>query len=124
MTEIVKAEHTTLPWMAIPTAFQEGFTVSAQPHAEFRGFTKVVAFVGDRTDVECEANARLIVTAVNVYPAVTDLVKALERTKVDLQAAKIVIESYKNTSAFGIIQTLKIVDSALARFRELQGGSK
>ena len=41
---------------------------------------------------------------------------ALERSRVDLQAAKIVIESYKNASAYGIIQTLEIVDAALSAF--------
>lgn len=59
------------PWAVVPTPFQEGFTVNAQPHAALRGFTKVVAFIGDESNAEVAANARLIAAA----PDLIDFVK-------------------------------------------------
>lgn len=61
---------------------------------------------------EAQANAHRIVTAVNAFD---DMKAALKRARIDLEAAKIVIESYKNASAFGIVQTLEIVESAITK---------
>jgi hypothetical protein len=67
--------HTPTPWVALPTAFNEGFTISAQPSPVLRGFTKQIAFVGDKADEETKANAAFIVKAVNAHD---ELVAALK----------------------------------------------
>ncbi len=57
------------------------------------------------------ADAEFICLAVNSHEV---LVKALERAMIDLNAAKIVIESHGNESACGISQTLEIIVAALS----------
>jgi hypothetical protein len=70
------AAATPGPWQAIATPFSEGFTIKVQPHGALRGFTKTIAFVGDRSDEQTEATARLIAAA--NPSAVLSLIAALE----------------------------------------------
>lgn len=62
-----ESKHTPGPWQVVGTPFNEGFTVLAQPHPALRGFTKCVAYVGDKATEENEANARLIAAAPDLF---------------------------------------------------------
>lgn len=66
--------------------------------------------------------ANLIVTAVNTYPAVAELVKALEMARQELEngfESDGELEAEHSISAKAVVAN---IDSALTRFREAQAG--
>ena len=82
----MKQEHTALPWVAIGSHESEGFGcywIEAQPSSMPRGFTKEVATVTGPQGGEQEANAAMIVRAVNSHHA---MLEALEEVTDDLEA--------------------------------------
>lgn len=78
---------------------------------------QIAAAFSDATETsdERDANAAFIVRACNGFEL---LVKALERAKIDLDAAAIIIEDARRETAYGLRQTLEIVDAALAQVKQ------
>lgn len=105
MTSAEKSSHTPGPWKAVPTHFNEGYTVLAQPHPALRGFTKLVAFVGDKADEETQANALLIAAAPDLLTKGQALANQLRAVMCHLNG-----QAYSST-----ISALNDLDAALAK---------
>lgn len=114
MTEIVKAEHTALPWF-VPDISWEPWEGAIEVRSN--NDMDVICYTTSGHGRE-KADARLIVTAVNIYPAVIDLAKALKdalrSSRKDFKAGPDGDRQHREAYAEQF--------AALTRFRELQGG--
>jgi len=119
--------HTELPWR-IKTTGNIGNAIEAHagmpPRFEGDDGYRTVCMVqsccpsdslADDERTNFEANRNLIITAVNTYPYVAELVKALEDCKAVLGDNDLMFHQR-------VVGASKVMDSALTRFREAQAG--
>lgn len=100
--------HTELPWHVSGKQSIRG------PNGEY------VAKANWRDGFE---NASFIVTAVNTYPAVEGLVKALEACRRELNIVRGgSTDGIPNAIIACIPEAVELADSAISRFRSLQNG--
>jgi hypothetical protein len=122
--------HTELPWKWHPKSADQSHNGSV--YSERReGHAYAVAMQPQYvTDEQWKADAQLIVTTVNTYPAVEGLVKALEA--IERGGVAVLLDAALSDAPEGFDECpinpnvlQKIVDdsrSALSRFREAQAG--
>ena len=121
--------HTELPWR-IKTTGNIGNAIEAHagmpPRFEGDDGYRTICMVqsccpsdslADDERANFEANRNLIVTAVNTYPAVAELVKALRMAR-----GYIADDVRRKPSEYDPSFDLATIDSALTRFREAQAG--
>ncbi len=85
-------KHTPTPWTyvsSVPAEGYECFWIKAQPSPVMRGFTKEIGAVNGPINDETEANAALIVRAVNSHASLLSTIKEL------MEALERVVEVYR-----------------------------
>jgi sugar phosphate isomerase/epimerase len=110
------AQRTPGPWNYVrapqPTDGEFDCAISAFIDGKRQVIAECFGRVAHNVRPDSQANAAAIVKWENSFD---ELVKALERVKIDLQSARTIIEHHDGEQAHGIRQTLEIVDAALAK---------